>query len=121
MKLLSIRKQFGIPKSGDLLWRLLHHKVAVGRELQWIPEPQQERLILGIGFTIAHIWLDCTVPEVVWEEVGNIWAWITSTPVGLPWSVSGFIVLLKYLYLYVHVFVSRRICNLIRRIESGLP
>ena len=38
----AARTKFGIPKLGDLLLLLLHHKVVVGTNLDWIPVPQQE-------------------------------------------------------------------------------
>lgn len=58
------RTKFGMPKLGDLLLRLLRQKVAV-ESWNWIPVPQQESPIHGIGFAIAHTWIDYTVSATV--------------------------------------------------------
>ena len=90
----AARTQLGIPKPGDLLWRLLHQKVEVGRDLNWLPEPQQECPIHRCSFTLSHIWVDCIVADAVWTEMNGIQSWITEGTEAPPQSVNEFIALM---------------------------
>ena len=87
----AARSQFGILKTDDLLWRLLHKKVITGNQLEWISETQRCCPIHLCDFTIYHIWIECTVAETVWQEMKGIWAYLTETPAVISCTVNELI------------------------------
>lgn len=67
------------PKADDLLWRLLHAKVAVGSEIDWLlPEKKvcphcRDSNGNTINLTIPHVWIDCKAAKEVWNLFAKIW------------------------------------------------
>lgn len=77
------RVLYGVPKTGDLIWRLLHGEVRTGTKLDWIPVEQQYCQPDQSDLTCPHIWIECSVAKAVWTEVKLIWQRIAlkiSTP-----------------------------------------
>nr|POF13512.1 hypothetical protein CFP56_02535 [Quercus suber] len=75
---LMARVQYGVPKSGELLWRLLHDKVRAGQELEWISGHCQRCPVDGQNLSTSHIWVACMVAQMMWKESSIVWE-VTST------------------------------------------
>ena len=88
------RNKFGHPRIGDLLWRLLHDKVATGTDLEWIPTNQQLCPIHNVGYTKQHIWLECSVAADVWEEFQEVYGRLTDEEARIPKTMSELKVLM---------------------------
>ena len=42
-------------------------------------------------FTIYHIWIECTVAEAVWQEMKEIWEFLSTIKSRIPVSIDEFI------------------------------
>lgn len=82
----EIRRFERNPKADDLLWKLLHAKVAVGSEIDWLL-PQQKvcpycRDESGntVNITIPHVWIDCKAAKEVWNLFAEVWVRLHGQP-----------------------------------------
>ena len=80
----AARNQFVLPKSGDLLWRLLHNKVRTGKRLTWLSKEQQHCPIDGCDLTIEHIWIECLTAQAVWQEFSALWEFFGTGKANIP-------------------------------------
>jgi len=71
--------------------RLLHQKVKVGIDWEWLYQTQRSCPIHGQFFTIYHIWIECSVAEAVWQEMKDIWEYLSTTKAVLPHTVPELI------------------------------
>lgn len=69
----AARGQFIHPKTGDLLWHLLHDKVLVGLTLSWLPAEQQACPACHVPSSVEHLWIHCPQARQLWRVVLQIW------------------------------------------------
>lgn len=62
----AARNRNMLPKTGDLLRRFLHEKVATGKKLHWLNEDRQRCPIDGEDQTITHVWWWTLYSIAIW-------------------------------------------------------
>lgn len=70
----AVRAEFGTPRIGDLLWRLLHRQVHTGDKLEWLPvERRRCPHCPDSETTLRHIFATCAGAHAVWAQFIVIW------------------------------------------------
>ncbi|KIW22179.1 uncharacterized protein PV07_12496 [Cladophialophora immunda] len=69
----AVLKRNRLPKTNDLLYRLLLDKVLTGAKLLWTGEEGVDTCPLdGHEQTITHLWIECDIAKAVWQEMREI-------------------------------------------------
>lgn len=62
-----------MPKTNDLLYRLLLEAVECGPTLHWLSDEAQRCPLDGELQTIEHIWVDCGAADEIWGAFERIY------------------------------------------------
>lgn len=74
------------PKADDLLWRFLHARVAVGKEIEWLLPGKKicpyckTREGGTVDLTILHVWIECAAAREVWKLFASVWERLHGAP-----------------------------------------